>query len=41
MQASRTFRVVLVDAQHGTGLGDETAPAREVPYAGQQVTVKL
>jgi alpha-D-xyloside xylohydrolase len=41
MQASRTFRVLLVDAQHGTGLGDETAPAREVPYAGQQVTVKL
>ncbi|TPG65834.1 TIM-barrel domain-containing protein [Hymenobacter nivis] len=41
MPARRTFRVVLVDAQHGTGLGDETAPAREVAYTGQQVAVKL
>jgi len=41
MPASRTFRVVLVDAQHGTGLGDENAPAQAVTYTGKQLVVKL
>ncbi len=41
MQAARTFRVVLVDEQHGTGIGADDAPAKEVKYAGQKTTVKL
>jgi alpha-D-xyloside xylohydrolase len=41
MQASRTFRVIMVDAQHGTGLGEDNAPAKEVRYAGQKTTVKF
>ncbi|OGX91282.1 xylosidase [Hymenobacter coccineus] len=41
MQASRTFRVILVDAQHGTGVGADDAPAKEVAYTGKQVAVKL
>lgn len=41
MQASRTFRVIVVDAQHGTGVGEDNAPAREVRYAGKKLTVKL
>jgi alpha-D-xyloside xylohydrolase len=41
MQASRTFRVLVVDAQHGTGLGADDAPAKEVSYAGKKLTVKL
>jgi len=41
MQAARTFRVILVDEQHGTGLGDEAAPAKEVRYSGQKTAVKL
>jgi alpha-D-xyloside xylohydrolase len=41
MQASRTFRVVLVDEQHGTGLGEDNAPAKEVQYAGRKTSVKL
>ncbi|OUJ75806.1 glycoside hydrolase family 31 protein [Hymenobacter crusticola] len=41
MQAARTFRVVLVDEQHGTGLGQDDAPAKEVKYAGQKTTIKL
>ena len=39
--ASRTFRVVLVDEQHGTGLGEDNAPAKEVQYAGRKTSVKL
>jgi alpha-D-xyloside xylohydrolase len=41
MQQARTFRVVLVDEQHGTGIGADDAPAKEVKYAGQKMTVKL
>jgi alpha-D-xyloside xylohydrolase len=41
MQASRTFRVLVVDAQHGTGVGADDAPAQEVSYAGKKTTVKL
>jgi alpha-D-xyloside xylohydrolase len=41
MQASRTFRVLVVDAQHGTGVGADDAPAKEVSYAGKKTTVKL
>jgi len=41
MQASRTFRVIVVDAQHGTGVGADDAPAKEVSYAGKKTTVKL
>ncbi len=41
MQASRTFRVVVVDAQHGTGVGADDAPAREVSYAGRKLVVKM
>ncbi len=41
MPARRTFRVVVVDAQHGTGVGADDAPAREVSYAGKKLTVKL
>jgi alpha-D-xyloside xylohydrolase len=41
MSAARTFRVVVVDAQHGTGVGEDNAPAREVKYAGKKVVVKL
>ncbi|MBO0356459.1 DUF5110 domain-containing protein [Hymenobacter sp. BT186] len=41
MQASRTFRVVLVDEQHGTGLGEDNAPAKAVQYAGRKTSVKL
>jgi len=41
MPATRTFRVIVVDEQHGTGLGDERAPAKEVQYTGKKLTVKL
>jgi alpha-D-xyloside xylohydrolase len=41
MQASRTFRVLVVDAQHGTGVGADDAPAKEVSYAGKKTAVKL
>jgi alpha-D-xyloside xylohydrolase len=41
MQASRTFRVVVVDAQHGTGIGADDAPAKEVSYTGKKLTMKL
>jgi len=41
MQQQRTFRAVLVDEQHGTGVGEGTEPAKEVRYAGKKVTVKL
>jgi len=41
MQASRTFRVLVVDEQHGTGVGADDAPAKEVQYAGKKTTVKL
>jgi len=41
MQDRRTSRVLVVDAQHGTGLGADDAPAKEVSYAGKKTTVKL
>lgn len=41
MPARRTFRVLLVDEQHGTGVGNGTEPTKEVAYAGKKLTVKL
>ncbi|MGI4739384.1 MAG: TIM-barrel domain-containing protein [Janthinobacterium lividum] len=41
MQASRTFRLMLVDEQHGTGVGADNAPAKEVTYAGKKAVFKL
>jgi alpha-D-xyloside xylohydrolase len=41
MPATRTFRLIVVDEQHGTGLGDEAEPAKEVQYTGKSLTVKL
>jgi alpha-D-xyloside xylohydrolase len=41
MQQARTFRVIVVDEQHGTGIGADDAPAKEVNYAGKKTTVKL
>jgi alpha-D-xyloside xylohydrolase len=41
LQATRTYRLVVVDEQHGTGLGNEAAPAKEVQYTGKKLTVKL
>jgi len=41
LTATRTFRVIVVDQQHGTGLGDEQAPAKQVQYTGKKLTVKL
>jgi alpha-D-xyloside xylohydrolase len=40
MLKSRTFRLVLVDQRHGRGV-DESAEARAVTYAGEEVRVKL
>jgi alpha-D-xyloside xylohydrolase len=40
MLRNRTFRIVLVDQRHGTGL-DESAEARIVSYSGEEVRVKL
>jgi alpha-D-xyloside xylohydrolase len=41
MQQARTFRVIVVDEQHGTGVGEDNAPAKEVKYTGQKTAVKL
>jgi alpha-D-xyloside xylohydrolase len=41
MPATRPFRLIVVDEQHGTGLGDEAVPAKEVQYTGKSLTVKL
>jgi alpha-D-xyloside xylohydrolase len=41
MQPARTFRVILVDKQHGTGLSDDGAPAKAVPYADKHIKLKL
>ena len=41
MSVARTFRVIVVDGQHGTGVGVDDAPAKEVRYAGRKTTVKL
>jgi alpha-D-xyloside xylohydrolase len=39
MLASRTFNVVWVSANHGSGLGVTAAPDQVVKYAGTQVVV--
>ena len=41
MSVARTFRVIVVDGQHGTGVGEDDAPAKELRYAGRKTTVKL
>jgi alpha-D-xyloside xylohydrolase len=41
MLATRTFKVVVVGKDHGTGVGETTAPNATVTYTGEKVTVKL
>ena len=43
MLASRTFRIVLVDAAHrlGLGVGQSVRFSKEVAYAGQEVRVQI
>lgn len=40
MLASRTFRVVFVDPDHGTGIGQSPQPDRVVQYNGQPVEIR-
>jgi len=40
MLASRTFKVVVVGKDHGTGIGETTAPDATVTYTGATITVK-
>ena len=40
MLASRTFRVVFVDEDHGTGIGQTTRADRVVQYAGRSLDIK-
>jgi len=39
MPESRTFRVVLVDANHGAGISPVPQPDKTVEYSGRQITV--
>ncbi len=41
MLAKRTFRVVLVDQDHGTGIELTTQPDKVVEYAGQAVKIAM
>jgi alpha-D-xyloside xylohydrolase len=41
MLASRSFRVVLVDESHGTGVAPEAGPGKMVHYTGRAVTVPV
>jgi alpha-D-xyloside xylohydrolase len=39
MLAQRTFQIVFVGEDHGTGIEPERSPDKVVPYSGKQITV--
>jgi alpha-D-xyloside xylohydrolase len=41
MQKERTFNIVIVSANHGSGVGETTNPDRIVKYSGRSVSVRL
>lgn len=41
MQESRTFHVVLVSANHGTGGNSETIPEKSINYSGKEITLRF